>query len=96
MRVAQIKESWNMEDENLAQNNRLTGLGYNFYWRAIDASLKFNISKRQRILNVNTNKEVGTKKKETNKADRHDKVPDFFKKYRKVMGSKGAHRLPEP
>ena len=91
MRIAQIKDNWDIKNENLAQCNRLSGLGCNQYWKAIDSSMKFNINKRQRIMK----KDSAGKDTNARKFDRRDKIPDFFNKYRKV-GGKGVRQLPEP
>ena len=101
MRVAQIKDNWDINDENLAQSGRLTGLGFNRYWQAIDASLRFNVSKRERILDKSSMKKSGTSKdasskQQSKRGNRSDGIPAFFSKYRKTTsGGKGV-RLPEP
>ena len=52
MRVAKVKEFWDVADSAIA--NKKTGmlmeLGHTQYWQAIDATLRFNISKHEQFL----------------------------------------------
>ena len=59
MRIALIKEHWDFDDDNLVSRNNLTRRGTYQYWKAIDASLKFNIGKRSRILGKQNQKRTG-------------------------------------
>ena len=47
MRVLKIKEFWSKTDSDLVYNNRLTKDGLLTYWRAMDATFKFNVLKRR-------------------------------------------------
>ena len=108
MRLILIKEHWDYNNENLVQNDRFTGIGCNQYWKAIDASLKFNISKREKIIGKNPNAKVMMKSimsrkdpvkfNPKRKFNKKDGVPAFFSKYRKVVqkNKKDGKRLPEP
>ena len=53
MRLAKIKDNWQTRDPDLVFNEKLTATGVMMYWRAIDASLKFNIQKRERLFTGN-------------------------------------------
>ena len=50
MRTMKMKENWSFNDSTLVTNNHITSAGYNQYWKAIDASFKFNVQKRQEFL----------------------------------------------
>ena len=49
MRVLKIKD-WDRRDDNLVLNNRLTKQGLNNYWKAVDASFKFNMIKHDEFI----------------------------------------------
>ena len=54
MRVIKLKYGWNPENADLVSHileNWLTDDGYHSIWRAIDASVHFNLIKRQEYLN---------------------------------------------
>ena len=50
MKLIKIKEFWNRSDNELVMNNGFMKLGLPTYWRALDASFKFNILKRRDYL----------------------------------------------
>ena len=61
MRVVKIKEFWNKTDSELVINNRFTKVGLQTYWKAMDASFKFNVLKQRDYL-IRTNfKQMKTK-----------------------------------
>ena len=45
MRVIKLKDHWDPKDAHLVINDRFTEIGMLAYWKAIDASVKFNITK---------------------------------------------------
>ena len=47
MRVLKLRESWNHKDDTLVLNNRFTKQGAQAYWKAMDASFKFNLKKHE-------------------------------------------------
>ena len=47
MRIVRIKDAWNNTDSTLVVKDRISENGATAYWAAIDASLKFNIMKRE-------------------------------------------------
>ena len=54
MRLIKIKEFWDRADNELVMNNSFTKSGLATYWRALDASFKFNVLKRRDYL-IRTN-----------------------------------------
>ena len=50
MRTIKLKEVWNARDSNLVVNGRLTDQGITTFWCAVDASFKFNASRREMFL----------------------------------------------
>ena len=50
MRVLKLREFWNKNDDVLVINNRLTRHGLAAYWKSVDASLKFNLKKREEFM----------------------------------------------
>ena len=47
MRVLIIRSPWNKEGGNLVINDCFTRTGLTTYWKTIDASFRFNVSKRE-------------------------------------------------
>ena len=45
MRLLKVKEFWSKTDDDLVLNNRFTKQGISTYWRAMDASFRFNVLK---------------------------------------------------
>ena len=78
MRIARIKDNWIYDSDVLVTNNtgRLTTRGRSEYWKAVDASLKFNIQKREKIVGKQAHMGKGTMVK-----DNHDEVTHFFARY---------------
>ena len=80
MRLLKIKEFWDHLDNDLVMNNSFTKLGMATYWRAMDASFKFNVLKRRDYLIRTSFKqlksipegEFGTKKRKFNECS-HEK-----------------------
>ena len=63
-RLIRIKEIWKFDNEELVNNNEMTPIGIETYWRAVDASIKFNLLKREQSLKKGfvkkiSNNEVG-------------------------------------
>ena len=51
MRSIKLKEFWNQADTDLvSRNGGITKIGKMIYWKVIDASVKFNIAKREQYL----------------------------------------------
>ena len=50
MRVIRLKEFWNTKQGCLVVNDRITEEGISRYWRAVDASVKFNVLCREAFL----------------------------------------------
>ena len=50
MRLIKIKEFWNREDPDLVFNNKFTKTGLSTYWKAMDASFRYNVLKRRDFL----------------------------------------------
>ena len=51
MRVIKIKQGWNYDDENLVSPyGKLTDQGLDQFWSSLDASVKFNYTKRVEFL----------------------------------------------
>ena len=46
-RVIKLKDSWNSKDSTLVINNKFSEPGMTCYWSAIDASVKFNVLRRE-------------------------------------------------
>ena len=42
MRVIKLKEFWDLKDSSLVVHDRMTECGLTAYWRAVDATFKFN------------------------------------------------------
>ena len=61
MRLLKIKEYWNKSDSDLVFNNRFTKEGLITYWRAMDATFKFNVLKRRDYLIRNSFRLLKTK-----------------------------------
>ena len=53
MRVLKIREFWDKHDDSLVQNNQFTKHGISSYWKALDASFKFNLKKREEFIVCN-------------------------------------------
>ena len=45
MRILKLRDGWDKKDDNLVINNRITKAGQTAYWKAFDASFKFNVKK---------------------------------------------------
>ena len=92
MRMALIKEYWDFEDEDLFFADKLTDKGKSALWRAIDSSLKFNISKRERIAgrqktpNQDSNKFGNNYSRNYNVA-RGGRTPSFFVKRQRMSNN---------
>ena len=54
MRVVKLKEFWDSKDSNLVINDRITEMGMIAYWKAIDASFKFNSLRHEQFVARNT------------------------------------------
>ena len=50
MRVMKIKDGWDTKNSHLVINNRISEVGLTTYWAAIDASFKYNSSRREVFL----------------------------------------------
>ena len=50
MRVIKLKEFWDSKDSQLVINDRITEVGMAAYWNAMDASVKFNILRREQYV----------------------------------------------
>ena len=53
MRVIKLKEFWDTKDSMLVINDRITEVGMNVYWNAIDASVKYNITRCEQFVAKN-------------------------------------------
>ena len=47
MRVIKMKDHWNPKDSKLVVHDRITELGLTNYWAAVNASIQFNIERRE-------------------------------------------------
>ena len=67
MRLLKIKEFWDKADDDLVFSNNLTKQGIWMYWKAMDASFKFNVLKRRDFL-IRTNfRQLKTKPQQQHK-----------------------------
>ena len=93
MRILKIREFWDKTDDNLVISNKLTKLGISAYW-IVDASLQFNIKKREEFLTRNRFKALKSKedcdrdhglpkravREDQLESDYRDEVSSFFKR----------------
>ena len=95
IRIIRMKEIWDYEDDDLINlKGRFTTLGLDRYWQSIDASIKFNIQKRERYLAKNN--VINTGKADNKRpADKEDPMKTFFKKKSKTS-TKSGRKLPSP
>ena len=66
MRLIKFKDNWPVKDSSLVSNDKFTERGMDMYWRAIDASFKFNIERRElflarKLIAIN-NQEIASKR----------------------------------
>ena len=80
MRLILMKEHWDFKNTNLVINNRLTSEGKSAYWKCVDASIAFNISKRERLTVRPTKRQYTNLSKE---GQVPEKMTKFFHKYNK-------------
>ena len=50
MRVAKMKDCWDTKDSKLVINDRMTELGLTTYWLAVNATIKFNVQRREAFM----------------------------------------------
>ena len=50
MHVVRLKHMWNPKDSTLVVNDRITESGLTAYWDAVDASVRFNVQRREAYL----------------------------------------------
>ena len=89
MRVVKIKEAWNPKDSRLVIHDRLTESGFSSYWNTIDATFKYNVTRREVFLAKsfqNHSKPNKPQVAEISSADTqvspaHDPVRQFFKNH---------------
>ena len=74
MRVAKMKDVWDPQDTTLVVNHNFTCDGLDTYWKAVDASIEFNIQKhREYLIFSRYNAFMGLcKEKSTVKKNTHD------------------------
>ena len=48
--MLKIRDFWDRNDDELVMNNKLSKQGVITYWRAIDASFRFNVKKREEFV----------------------------------------------
>ena len=80
MRMALMKEHWAYDDGRLVlqPSGALTAAGRSAYWKGVDATMQFNIMKREQIFGYGQ-KYDGAKNNDSNPKDR---MQNFFKKYK--------------
>ena len=86
MRVIKIKEVWNFENISLVNNNEMTPSGLSAYWKAVDASMHFNVKRNEKansVKNVSAKKqlklyEVGQQGPANSAVDTRDLVAKLF------------------
>ena len=101
MRVLKIREFWDKSDDNLVLGNKLTKHGISMYWKSLDASLQFNIKKRDEFLIRNRYHAMRAKEDKTmvlSKTNREDMqqllqadgdiIPHFFAQHQSSDGSR--------
>ena len=92
MRVIKLKEHWDSKDSLLVINDRITEMGMIAYWKAIDASFKFNSNRHEiyaakAILSsahAGKDEENQSSRKGRESPDRNgsDLMKDFFHRHR--------------
>ena len=96
MRVIRIKDMWNSKDTGLVMHDRIMEEGMTSYWKAIDASFKFNVQRRKIYLTKKMSQDGSENtnvKKESREPDRalqhkrfdqcqEDPMEDFFRRNR--------------
>ena len=103
MRVIKLKDNWNIKDSNLVVNNRLTTVGNANYWKAIDASLHYNVSRKDDYITRESFKSLNVAKTKPPQEiqqrrvllkDNRYEVEDFFTRKRKHdrFGSYGTNQ----
>ena len=50
MRSVKLKEFWSPDNDNVVWNDKLTSYGQSIYWKAVDATIQFNIEKRNAFI----------------------------------------------
>ena len=53
MRAIKIKEHWDSRDSTLVINDKITEFGMTSYWRAVDATFRFNVLRRESYITKN-------------------------------------------
>ena len=105
MRVIRIKDMWNSKDTGLVVHDRITEEGMTSYWKAIDASFKFNVQRQKIFLAKKMSRDRSDNsnvKKETRDLDRtlqnncfsqrnDDLMEDFFRRNRSFERSRDRY-----
>ena len=109
MRVVRLFEFWDENESNLVVNGSYTDKGFETFWKSFDATMKFNINKREVFLA--REKQMSLKRKfieaeeQMASCSKKDNMKTFFKKHkndkfhwRKGAGEEEQHRfwLPRP
>ena len=87
MHVMKVKEVWGPKDPSLVIGDKITEHGMFIYWKAVDASLKFNSQRRETFLAKQLGAPKVLEKKaspEKKKAVHEDPMPRFFERHRHV------------
>ena len=99
MRVIKLKEFWNSSDSHLVINDRITEIGMSAYWKAIDASFKYNAVRHDQYTAKQFATRVASHTNESNlkrsvvddhgdvSSARHDLMHEFFDRHRNYAGS---------
>ena len=94
MRLIKIKDRWNAKDNTLVAHDRFTEAGMSAYWRAIDASIKFNIcrcevylakklaSERIAAEAIKSEGVTSASSRNVESVPREDPMTDFFRRRR--------------
>ena len=80
MRVIRLKEHWDTQDSTLVVNDRMTETGLSAYWRAIDATFKYNEERREIYIAKKMGQKVLNPVPVQKSNDREDPMHSFFKK----------------
>ena len=83
MRVMKLKDFWNTKDSLLVVNDRITEMGMIAYYNAVDASFKYNSTRREAYIAKQQQSVSQTERSSST----HDEMQDFFRRHNKNVES---------
>ena len=94
MRVIKLKEHRDTKDSLLVVHDRMTETGLSAYWRAVDATFKYNEERREVFLAKKLSQKLSgnVAEQSTVKREGKDQMPTFFKRRHYEESRMGSHK----